>query len=62
MNCFKCQTEIVELPNYELRYNNCVWNFCSRLCLVEYIAPELKNVCAPKQWIPTDEEIERMSQ
>lgn len=37
-------------------------HFCSKVHLVEFIAPELSKVCVPKQWIPTDEEIERMHQ
>lgn len=37
-------------------------HFCSRVHLVEFLAPELSRVCVPKQWIPTPEEEERMSQ
>jgi hypothetical protein len=62
MTCSQCQTEIVELPSYEVRYNSTAWNFCSRVCLVEYIAPELNKAVVPRQWIPTEEEEERMSQ
>lgn len=36
--------------------------FCSRVHLVEFIAPELNKACSPRQWIPTPEEEERMAQ
>lgn len=62
MTCSKCHTEIVELPRYDLFYNAVKWSFCSRVCLVEFIAPEINKVCVPRQWIPTDDEVERMSQ
>jgi len=37
-------------------------HYCSRGCLVEAVAPELKQAVSPKQWIPTPEEEERMAQ
>lgn len=40
----------------------CDASFCSRRCLVEFIAPELSKAIAVKQWMPTEEEIERMRQ
>jgi hypothetical protein len=36
--------------------------FCGKVHLIEWIAPELKNACVPRQWIPTPEAEERMSQ
>jgi hypothetical protein len=62
MTCSQCQTEIVDLPHYELKYNDVSWHFCSRICLVDFIAPELKKACVPKQWLPNEEEIRRMSE
>lgn len=62
MNCFKCNKPIEDLPSYKLTYLDVEMDFCGRLCLTEWAAPELKNVCAPKQWIPTPEEEARMSQ
>lgn len=66
MTCRKCQKESGGdmLPTYWFRLsqgNN--WSeFCSRTCLVEHIAPELSRAVAVKQWVPTEEEKERMSQ
>lgn len=62
MTCTKCQSEIAELPHYDLFYNAVKWSFCSRVCLVEFIAPEISKAVVPKHWIPTPEEEERMSQ
>lgn len=36
--------------------------FCSKVHLVEFIAPELNRACVPRQWIPTPEDVERMMQ
>lgn len=37
-------------------------HFCSRVHLVEYIAPELNKAVSVKQWVPTDDEAARMSE
>jgi len=37
-------------------------SFCSRIHLVEFVAPELKQAVVVKQWVPTPEEVERMRQ
>ena len=36
--------------------------FCSRVHLVEFIAPELSKAIAVKQWVPTPDEEARMTQ
>lgn len=36
--------------------------YCSRVCLVEGVAPEVKQAIVVKQWVPTPEEEERMRQ
>lgn len=62
MICAKCQKEHVGLPYYTLAYNNEWWHFCSRTCLVEHLAPELNKAVSVRQWVPTEEDQERMSQ
>ena len=46
-----------ELPWYHLVQRHAT-AFCSRRCLVEFIAPELNKAVAVKQWVPTEEEEE----
>lgn len=36
--------------------------FCSKIHLVEFIAPELKKAIVPSQWLPTEEDRVRMDQ
>lgn len=36
--------------------------FCSRICLVEGIAPEVTKAIVVRQWVPTPEEERRMSE
>lgn len=62
MNCDKCGKPSDELPWYHVSYNDTRQAFCSRRCLVEFIAPEISKAIAVKQWVSTLEEEERMSQ
>lgn len=62
MNCEKCGKAWETGPWYHVSYNDEQQAFCSRRCLVEFIAPELSKAIAVKQWVPTEEEIARMSQ
>ena len=61
-NCSKCGRPATALPWYQLSYNNQRNQFCSRRCLVEFVAPEVSQAIVVGQWIPTQEEKERMSQ
>lgn len=61
-NCSQCRCEPDGTPWYYLSQNDEKHSFCSRRCLVEFIAPELKQAVAIKQWIPTAEDEERMRQ
>ncbi len=61
MNCSKCNCAPDGTPWYRLTRNADDNLFCSRRCLVEFIAPELKQVAVVKQWIPTPEEERRMA-
>lgn len=61
MICDKCGKQGDDLW-YHVSHNNTINAFCSRRCLVEFIAPELIKAVVVKQWIPTEEEKERMSQ
>ena len=62
MNCDKCGKASDELPWYHVSYNDTRLAFCSRICLVEFIAPELSKGVVVKQWVPTEDEVERMHQ
>ena len=62
MNCDKCGKTSDDGPWYHVSYNNTINAFCSRRCLVEFIAPELNKAIAVKQWVPTEEDIRRMSE
>jgi len=61
-DCSKCGKSPDGTPWYHLSLNNDNHQFCSRRCLVEFIAPELNKAVAVKQWVPTPEEEARMSQ
>jgi len=72
--CAKCGKDIrTHMENkqgcptfYQLRLLDCISYseqfFCSRQCLIEFMAPELKQAVVVKQWIPTPEDEERMHQ
>lgn len=66
MICYKCKKDSGGdmLPMFWYRLSKADWSasFCSRTCLVEYLAPELNKAVAVKQWVPTEEEEARMSQ
>jgi hypothetical protein len=62
MNCDKCGKPSDELPWYHVTRNDERHAFCSRRCLVEFIAPELTKAVVVKQWVPTPEEERRMSE
>lgn len=61
-DCSKCGKATEPVPWYHLSFGNDRHRFCSRICLVEFIAPELSKVAVVRQWIPTPEEEARMSQ
>lgn len=62
MICAQCGKEFGAIDGYKLQRLDQVIHFCGRLCLCEWLVPEINKVCVPRQWIPTEEEIERMSQ
>lgn len=62
MKCCVCGTEFGQVAGYRLIRLNVEWDFCGRICLTEWIAPEIKKAIVPSQWIPTEDEIQRMSQ
>lgn len=62
MICHNCKKEFGEIAGYQVVHHAVTWNFCGRICLTEWIAPELKQVAVVKQWVPTEEENERMGQ
>jgi hypothetical protein len=59
--CQQCGKEEVayEVVCYREDY---VARFCSRVCLIDGLVPEIKKAIVPRQWIPTPEEEERMMQ
>lgn len=66
MTCRHCKKEsggnLLPMFWYRLVHIGTSSEFCSRTCLVEHIAPELGKACVVKQWVPTEEEKERMAQ
>lgn len=61
-NCSKCGKSFDDIHWYHLTHGNGRYHLCSRCCLVEFIAPELNNAVAIWQWVPTEEDKERMIQ
>lgn len=66
MTCFNCYSTVDAkiIPKGWLRLEDGTeqWLFCGRICLIEWVAPNIKKAVAIKQWVPTDEEKERMTQ
>lgn len=62
MICEVCKKEFGQIDGYKVIRLNSEWMFCGRLCLTEWIAPEIKKACVVRQWIPTEEEEDRMRQ
>jgi hypothetical protein len=65
--CCKCgskpeSTPLFDISWYHVDHGGVVQHFCSRRCLVEFIAPELNKAVAVRQWVPTPEEERRMSE
>jgi hypothetical protein len=60
--CSKCGKSPDETAWYHLSLNNDNHQFCSRRCLVEFIAPEVSTAIVVKHWIPNEEEVRRMSE
>jgi hypothetical protein len=56
MNCDKCGRLHDGETWYHLAHQTITHHFCSRRCLVEFIAPELARAVVVKHWIPTPEE------
>ena len=47
---------------YHLQHAGEFLHFCCRGHVIEYLAPELQQAVGVRQWIPTPEENDRMSQ
>lgn len=62
MTCFNCGKEFGEIDGYRIIHLDKSWTFCGRLCLAESMLPEISRAIVPRQWIPTKEEEERMSE
>lgn len=62
IRCAKCGKSEMTSDWYRLDHKDDDDYFCSRRCLVEFIAPELSKAVCVKQWVPTEDEIARMSQ
>lgn len=68
LRCTKCEKQLPD-DFYSLTFGSITayqpergGAFCSRLCVVEFIAPEIKQAVVVSQWVPTPEEEARMSQ
>lgn len=66
IKCEKCSKDAGSqlIPKGWLRLEDGAerWLFCSRVCVIEWLAPDIKKVVAVRQWVPTQEEEERMRQ
>jgi hypothetical protein len=62
MTCSNCKQEFGEIAGYHVSRLNIQWDFCGRICLVEGMTPEVNRAIVLKQWVPTEEENERMMQ
>lgn len=51
MNCDKCGKPSDDLPWYHVSYNNTRYDYCSRRCLIEGMAPEVTKAIVVTQWI-----------
>lgn len=62
--CAKCGAVVEEGTSFKVAVTNRnqEWHLCSRICLVEWIAPEVTKAIVVRQWVPTAEEEERMKQ
>lgn len=64
--CFKCSKEAEAIKGWYcvhiIQDGDCDSYFCSRRCLVEFIAPEVSKAIVVKQWVPNEEETRRMSE
>jgi len=62
MTCHHCHKSFGEIAGYTVSHLDNQYYFCSRICLVEFIAPEVNSAVVVKQWVPTEDEVERMIQ
>jgi hypothetical protein len=60
--CDKCGKEVHHNFAWTISSRGGEETFCSRRCLVEKVAPELKHAVVVGQWIPTPEDEARMSE
>ena len=60
MICFNCKKEYEGIHAYKVSYRADEWEFCGRLCLTLWVAPEIQKAITPRQWIPTPDEEARM--
>jgi hypothetical protein len=45
---------------WHILHGSAEFSFCSRRCMVEFVAPELAQAVVVKQWVPTPEDEKRM--
>jgi hypothetical protein len=62
MTCSNCSKQIPPGELFTLLGPQAEGCFCSRRCLIEFVAPELKQAVVVSQWVPTEEETARMSE
>jgi len=60
--CSNCGCQPDGMYWYQVRRNDECTHFCSRRCLVEFIAPEVSKAIVIKHWVPTEEDVRRMSE
>ena len=58
--CHKCRGPINLVDFWHILHGSAEFSFCSRRCMVEFVAPELAQAVVIKQWMPTPEDEKRM--
>lgn len=62
LQCTNCKAEISQ-ERFCVRKNDDPDRlFCSRRCVIEHLGPELSQAIVIKQWVPTEEEKQRMAE
>lgn len=60
--CAKCGVLIDERASFKVIHLEEEWHLCGRICLVEWMAPEIQRAIVVRQWVPTDDEVAKMSE
>ncbi len=54
MICSQCGGEFEGYSGFQVALGERHWTFCGRLCLVDFIAPDLRGAIVTKQWLTNE--------